>query len=248
MEIQDKISGIVMTSNELVKNIRQYCRANANPANVKKYQRFFKEGYDAYGLDLKTFDSGVKFLIDDKKLSLQLVMEAAPELIKSGKYEETSFALALFKRLRKEYTKKELKEIEKWFKIGIINWAHADMLAGLIIPAFILDDIVKLDALESWKNGKNKYQRRIAAVTLIDLAKNGYEIKKLLSFIEPLMTDKEREVHQGVGWFLREAWKIDKEPVEKFLLKWKNTAPRLIFQYATEKMSPDEKKRFKKEK
>jgi 3-methyladenine DNA glycosylase AlkD len=67
-------------------------------------------------------------------------------------------------------------------------------------------------------------------------------------FIESLMMDKEREVHQGVGWFLREAWKIESALVEEFLLKYKDTAPRLIFQYATEKMTPEGKARFRRSK
>jgi len=32
------------------------------------------------------------------------------------------------------------------------------------------------------------------------------------------------------------------------LLKWKNDAARVIFQYATEKMTPEQKKRFRKDK
>ena len=39
-----------MKAEELYKDIRQYCKANADEAVVKKYSRFFKEGYDAYGL------------------------------------------------------------------------------------------------------------------------------------------------------------------------------------------------------
>lgn len=35
---------------------------------------------------------------------------------------------------------------------------------------------------------------------------------------------------------------------EAFLEKWKNEAPRLIIQYATEKMTQAEKVRFKREK
>jgi 3-methyladenine DNA glycosylase AlkD len=62
------------------------------------------------------------------------------------------------------------------------------------------------------------------------------------------MMDDERMVHQGLGWFLREAWKLKRKGTEAFLLKWKNDAARLIFQYATEKMTTEEKKRFKKEK
>lgn len=62
------------------------------------------------------------------------------------------------------------------------------------------------------------------------------------------MLDAERVVHQGLGWFLREAWKIKKEETESFLLKWKNQAPRLIYQYATEKMSTEEKNVLRKRK
>jgi hypothetical protein len=62
------------------------------------------------------------------------------------------------------------------------------------------------------------------------------------------MLVKAREVHQGLGWFLSEAWKIDPAPVEEFLLKYKNSAARLIFQYATEKMTPEGKVRFRRDK
>jgi 3-methyladenine DNA glycosylase AlkD len=62
------------------------------------------------------------------------------------------------------------------------------------------------------------------------------------------MMDPEREVHQGLGWFLREAWKKQPQVTETFLFKWKNSAARLIFQYATEKMTAEEKQRFRKEK
>jgi 3-methyladenine DNA glycosylase AlkD len=63
-----------------------------------------------------------------------------------------------------------------------------------------------------------------------------------------MMLDEERVVHQGLGWFLREAWKRQPEPVERFLLEFKDCAPRLIFQYATEKMPPADKVRFRKAK
>jgi 3-methyladenine DNA glycosylase AlkD len=64
--------------------------------------------------------------------------------------------------------------------------------------------------------------------------------------VEKLITDPEREVHQGMGWFLREAWKISPAEVELFLEKYKDTAPRLIIQYACEKMATEDKMRFKK--
>jgi hypothetical protein len=59
------------------------------------------------------------------------------------------------------------------------------------------------------------------------------------------MHDDERVVHQGLGWFLREAWKRDAADVEPFLLRFKDSAPRLIFQYATERMAAADKARYK---
>jgi hypothetical protein len=49
-----------------------------------------------------------------------------------------------------------------------------------------------------------------------------------------------------MGWFLREAWKKKPVETEAFLLKWKEVAPRLIIQYATEKMTAENKLRFKR--
>jgi 3-methyladenine DNA glycosylase AlkD len=237
-----------MTQNELIRKIRQHCRANGNPAIVKKYSRFFKEGYDAYGLDSKSYDSFMAEVTKDDQLTLKIVLAAAPDLIKSGKYEETFIVIIMLKRFYPEFTPKTFKEIENWLKVGIVNWAHADVLAGDIVAYFLKNGIVPLTVLAPWREGKNKFQRRISAVALIKLLDNGKDIGKLIDFVEPLMSDQEREVHQGVGWFLREAWKIDKQKTESFLLKWKNTAPRLIFQYATEKMTASDKARFKKEK
>ncbi len=39
-----------MKAKELYEEIRRYCQANANEAIAKKYSRYFKEGYNAYGL------------------------------------------------------------------------------------------------------------------------------------------------------------------------------------------------------
>jgi len=233
---------------DLVRRIRVFCKKNANPAIVKKYSRFFREGYDAYGLDDKAYDRCMALVTKDYKISLQLALAVAPELLKSGKYEETIFAIRFLKMHLSELTPATFRKLEKWFQYGINNWAHADILSGDVFPVFLVENIVPLKAFEPWRMAGNKFQRRAAAVTLIKLLKRQKNYRELFEFIEPLMTDEAREVHQGVGWFLREAWKLKKPETERFLLKWKDKSPRLIYQYATEKMTPAQKKRFKREK
>jgi 3-methyladenine DNA glycosylase AlkD len=138
--------------------------------------------------------------------------------------------------------------LEIWFETGINNWAHTDVTCGHLIKPLLLKQIIDINAFDLWRKAKNKYQRRAVPVSLIGILKTTSDFKPLFRFIEPLMRDPERVVHQGVGWFLREAWKLNKPDTEAFLLKWKNDSPRLIFQYACEKMNAEEKLRFKRDK
>jgi len=237
-----------MKAKELYEDIRKYCQANADKAIAKKYSRYFKEGYDAYGLSTQKFNDKVELILNNKSVNMKVVLSTSKLLVKSGKYEETNFAICLLKEFSEQFTANTFKEIGKWFEIGIVNWAHTDVLCGHLISKFFESNIITLEALSDWRNAKNKYQRRAVPVAMIDLLKTTKDFKPLFAFIKPLMTDNERKVQQGLGWFLREAWKIKRKETESFLLKWKNKAGRTIFQYATEKMNAEEKKRFRKDK
>jgi 3-methyladenine DNA glycosylase AlkD len=237
-----------MKATELCEEIRRFCRANADEAIVKKYSRYFKEGYDAYGVSREQLEDKVNLILSDKSVNVRLVLSTSRHLIKSGKYEETSFAIRLSNEFSEHFTAATFKEIGKWFEIGITNWGHTDGICGLLLRRFFERNIISLEALSDWRTAKNKYQRRAVPVAMITLLKSSTDYSPLFAFIEPLMLDAERVVHQGLGWFLREAWKLKRKETEAFLLKWKNDAARLIFQYATEKMTAEEKKRFKREK
>lgn len=238
-----------MTPDQLYLNLVDYCRSHASEENVKKYSRYFKDGvYDAWGLSQAEMDAKKEELKKSGEINIGLVFETAPLLMKSGKYEETSFALTLLGALTNKADYTAFKQLESWFTTGINNWAHADYLGMFLLPDFMKKGIVKKEDFAGWITSPYKFQRRCVPVTFIKLIKAGADFKEIFTMLEPLMSDPEREVHQGMGWFLREAWKLKHEETETFLLKWKNTAPRLIFQYACEKMKPEEKVRFKKAK
>jgi hypothetical protein len=239
----------MLTVVSLHSDILDFCRANADEALVRKYSRYFKEGgYDAYGVAYPLMQEKVKSILETPGVDLGLILELSRLLVPGTKYEEPGFALMLVKAMKKQYTADTFREIGHWFDIGIRNWAHTDALCSEIVSVFLLKKIVDYKEIGNWKRGGNKFQRRAVPVALIKLMKETNRVEEYVRFIEPLMMDTEREVHQGVGWFLREAWKIDPEPVEEFLLKYKDSSARLIFQYATEKMTPEGKARFRREK
>lgn len=233
----------------LAAEIRSYCAAHADPAKAGKYSRYFTEGYDAWGLLDKLhpfFNEQCEAWYDKyRALGVRGFLRLGTILIPSGKYEETALAIKFLERVLDEFDAAAFPLLGGWFAAGIGNWAHTDVLCGQVIGPLLAKGVISLDALKDWRSSSFKYQRRAVPVSMLDLLKAGAPVPPLLEFVRPLMTDAEKVVHQGVGWFLREAWKKDPKPVEAFLMEWKDTAPRLIFQYATEKMAPAAKPRFR---
>lgn len=233
-----------------VKTIRAFCEANRDEENVKKYARFFTEGFDAYGVSNELFiEYRNQFLQENQsKLPLDDCLKLGDLLLESGKYEEASFAIRFVDAYQDDYTTDTFHKFGDWLDHGIRNWGHTDVLCGEVLSVFLTSGLITYDVMADWLNSPSKWKRRAVPVTMLCLLKTKQKIKPLLEFIEPLMEDDDRFVHQGTGWFLREAWKLYPKPVETFLLKWKDTAPRKIYQYATEKMSKEDRKRFRKQK
>lgn len=231
---------------EIMQLAIDYLSARANAENVIKYSRYFKEGYDAWGnggTDVKDVVAIIEKEYPD--LTNEQIIELGSLLFKHGKYEMGSVALILITNRSKHYDKAVFKGLKSWFDHGVGNWGHSDYLCSLVTPPFILRNIIDYHEMKDWITSESRWTRRAVPVTLLCLRKTE-KPENLISFIEPLMLDKERVVHQGTGWFLRELWKIHPAPVEDLLYKYRNTAARLIIQYATEKMSKEQKERYKK--
>ncbi len=237
-----------MTPKRLVTQIRAFCRAHADPTRAARYAGYFKEGYDPYGVPAESLLSHKQALLDAHAptLGLEGFLDAGDTLVESGKYEEASFAILLVAGLRDEFTPAAFDRVGRWLDTGIRNWAHADVLCGEVLSVFLSRGVVPFSRMARWRTASSKWRRRAVAVALVTLAKKGHDPEPLLEFVRALMEDEAREVHQGVGWFLRELWKRNPNAVESYLDEWKDRAPRLIFQYATEKMDAATKARFKR--
>jgi len=230
--------------------IREFCLKNADKTTAEKHRRYFVEGYDPYGISQKAMNEEHKLLLLKYKpiFGFDDFLALGDLLMKSGKYEEASFALMFVTDFSREYQPATFERIGLWLDYGVRNWAHADMLAVSIFSKFLLKGIVPFTAFSEWRTAESKWKRRVVPVSLIKYVKKFGRTRELLDFLSPMMLSPEKVVHQGLGWFLREAWKLNPEPVETFLFQWKDSAPRLIFQYATEKMTADQKALFKRAK
>jgi 3-methyladenine DNA glycosylase AlkD len=232
------------------REIRRFLKANADPAIVKKYSIYFKEGYDPYGVAFDKLGPKIDewFGICRERLDRKQLLALCENLLKTGKFEEVSVALGFMERLRSEYNKTLFSTVGKWFEKYIINWGHCDAACHTIVYSFLVDEVVDFKDLLAWTDSPHRWKRRAAAVTMVkDFYKGGTaNVTQALQVSRKLILDPERVVQQGTGWLLREAWKKSPPKVEDFLLKWKDQAPRLIIQYATERIDKEKRKRFKR--
>ncbi|MGF1584496.1 MAG: DNA alkylation repair protein [Bacteroidales bacterium] len=231
-----------------LKEIEDFCKSNSNTENIKKYSKYFKEGFDGYGIEQKLFESQRDKWIEqwDNEMSLEKYLKLGDALFKHGKFEEKSFAIAFINSKREHYTKETFNRIGNWFDYGIDNWATTDVLCMLVLSSFLIDKVIDFDDLKSWNTSESEWQRRAVPVTLIELINKGLKPEEAIALIQPLMADKSQYVQKGTGTLLRGLWKKYPEIIEDFLLQWKDICGRIIIQYATEKMEKDYRKKFRK--
>lgn len=223
----------------------KYFFDHENPLLVNKNARYFTEGYDAFGLDEMQLKELRNEVLARFQPSVPELAKLAYHFFATGKYEFGSIAILLLKKHRPRFDRSVYEEIRRCLDKGVENWAHADLIATKITPIFLELELASMEDFRSWIDSESKWTRRVAAVTML-WQKTRLPVSELLDFVKPLMRDEARPVQQGVGWLLRELWKLYPREVEDFLFEHKETAPRLIIQHATEKMNKDKKKRYRR--
>ena len=85
------------------KEVINFCIANSDDSVVKKYARYFKEGYDGYGIDTKILKSQITKWLDSWKneMTISDYLDLGDLLVSTGKFEEASFAISLIASKKK---------------------------------------------------------------------------------------------------------------------------------------------------
>lgn len=235
-----------------IKEIRNFCETNSDPTIIKKYQKYFKEAYDGFGIDDKVFKSQIETWIKqwEDEMTIESYLILGDELMKNGRFEEKHIAISFLKSRRKDFSKDTFKRVENWFDYGINDWATTDVLCMIVLSSLLFDKVIEFDDLKTWVNAESEWKRRAVPVALIELEKLTKDLKPIeaLELVETLMLDNSEYVQKGIGTLLRGLWKKHPADIEFFLMKWKDKCGRLIIQYSTEKMDKEYRKKFRKSK
>ena len=163
--------------------IRNFCETNSDPEIIKKYQKYFKEGYDGYGIDDKLFKVQIENWVEQWKeeMTIERYLDLGDELMKNGRFDEKHVAINFLKSRRADFSKDTFCRVGNWFDYGINNWATTDVLCMFVLSDLLYDKVVEFKDLKAWINSSSEWKRRAIPVALV-------ELDKLSKDLEPIET------------------------------------------------------------
>lgn len=135
-----------------------------------------------------------------------------------------------------KYVKIYLQEIEY-----VNNWDLVDSTAYKILGKWLEDKDRKI--LYHLAGSNSIWENRIAIVATYYFIKRR-DFKDLFQLSTKLLFHPHDLMHKAIGWMLREAWKVNPGPIEKFLDQHASVMPRTMLRYAIERMKESNRKRY----
>jgi 3-methyladenine DNA glycosylase AlkD len=230
--------------NNIIKQLKNELKANADEQAKKSFQRFFKEKVKFHGVKSAVMRKIAKVRFSQiKNLSKDEIFAICQELFKSGFCEEAFLAAIWADRIHDRFLPADFKIFECWINKYIDNWAKCDTFCNHAVGSFIQMYPDYLAGLKKWTKSKNRWLRRASAVSLIIPAQKGKFLKDIFEIAGNLLTDGDDMVQKGYGWMLKEASRKHQRQVFDFVVKNKADMPRTALRYAIEKMPADLRKR-----
>ena len=224
-----------LTPSYIAGHIRRVLKDGGSAPHAEGVQRFFKEEIQSRGWRTAELRKvAVRFrrtMIHEA--GFPFLVEVADELFSGRVLEEKIFAVFLLERQTDQFTEADFRRFESWFS-RISSWSDHDSLVHYVIAPMIAAQPSRSRRVFLWAKSKNRWHRRAACVALIQGARKRMflpEIKKLAGL---LLDDEDDMVQKGLGWLLRETAKADPNRIIPYLMKIRQSSPRLVLRTACE--------------
>lgn len=226
------------------KRVERELAAVADPKRAKALAWFFKTGKGEYG-------EGDRFIgitvPEQRRVALrhvELPLNEVARLLDSPIHEHRFTALEI---LVAKYARADEAARSRIFAFYLRNaaqannWDLVDTSAPYIVGQHLKRRPRKqLDRLAA---SRNLWKRRIAIVATLALIRDG-EIDDTFRIANKLLRDRHDLIHKAVGWALREAGKVSRPALLKFLQAHYFAMPRTTLRYAIERFPPKQRKQI----
>lgn len=227
----------------LVAEVRRRLKALVDPQFREGARRYFKGEVKILGVRSEQVGALGREVRKPLKAAKDLkgAMALAEALLETGWLEEGFVAVTIMAGFVRDLGPAHYPVCDRW--IGHCdNWAAVDVLCGRVIGPVMREHGPPLDRLLKWTVSKNRWRRRAAAVCLIPAARRGLHHHAVFQVADRLMPDGDDMVRKGVGWLLKVTADADRRRVIRYLQQWRDRTSRLVLRYASEKMTPAERR------
>jgi 3-methyladenine DNA glycosylase AlkD len=167
----------------------------------------------------------------------------ADTVIQDEYLEMKSVGIELVARYRRDFTRGDLDVWKGWLAGNhSANWATTDAICGSLIGPLLVRYPELAARMRIWARDRNMWVRRAAAVALIPSVRQGLTRGLEYEIARRLHADEEDLIQKAVGWLLREAGKVDRPRLERYLRANGASIPRTTLRYAIERF-PEEQRR-----
>lgn len=227
-----------MTVAELLAHLRSELAARVDPRYRQGALNYFREPVDLWGVRAPLVRQIAGAAYHEVKTWPAAARDKfAAGLWQSGKLEESSIAIYVYRRFRKQFAAGEFRLFERWIDRYVNSWASCDGVSSWLLAAAIENEPALIRRLPAWTRSRNRWKRRAAVVSLLQEAKQGRHTEAILEIAALLLDDADDMVQKGVGWVLKEAYPKRPRAVVAFLKPRAARAPRLVLRIAAEKMN-----------
>ena len=229
--------------NELRDRLLQY----QDPKRAAHSLRFFKTGPGEYGEGDQFLGITVPQIRKIVATYSHVSLDEVEQLLYSQWHEERLLALLM---LVKKFSKAKEEEQTTIFNFymkhidQVNNWDLVDSSAHKIVGPYLYSRSTQL--LDQLAISSNMWHRRIAVIATFYFIKEG-QLDLSLQLAKQLLEDPADLIHKAVGWMLREVGKKNLKALLNFLDQYSATMPRMMLSYAVERLTPEQRKWYRKQ-
>ena len=243
---QIKESNIGLQKSMTAKQFVERLKALQSDDELKKIQRYFKNGEGQYGQGDQFMGVKMGQLFELAKEFSEMPINEIEKLLESPLHEVRAGAVSIMDKASRskkitQSRRKEFYELYMKRHDRINNWDLVDLGCLHMTGSYLFDK--PRNILYKLARSKNIWERRTAILSTCYFIRQG-DMDDTFKIAEILVNDKEDLIHKATGWMLRFAGDKDPKRLLLFLDKYAAIMPRTLLRYTIEKFHKEEREYY----
>lgn len=233
---------------KVVNEIQILLKENAPKLTTAQKKRMYNilnpdiENYVIYGIKFKILENFVKSVFNKSACSYEEAIEVFKKLIRTNVEEEKFAGLHFLNQFKKFFTSDTIDLFRNEYSQYCYTWSLCDSTCVRVLGPFLGkkgNESLAKKTVDEWSNSEHMWIQRASMVILLKLAmiKKDFDESYVFGIVEKMLKySRQPYIEKGIGWLLKTCSKYKPELINNYLLNNKETFPRLILRYASEKL------------